>query len=251
MEDEQLLRYSRQIMLPDVDIAGQERLLAATVAIVGIGGLGSPAALYLAAAGVGTLRLIDDDEVDLSNLQRQIAHDTDSLDTPKAASAAARIAKLNPGTRTEVLTDRLDDDNAAGLLQGTDLLLDCTDNFRARATINRVCWENRIPVVSGAAIRWEGQITVFDPNDADSPCYRCLYRDEDDGALNCAENGVIAPLVGVIGTHQAMEAVKLITGVGTSLTGRILYYDAKYAEWRSLRLPRQPGCPQCGSASDG
>ncbi len=250
MDDSELLRYSRQIMLPDVDIGGQERLREAHVAIVGVGGLGSPAALYLAAAGVGQLTLIDDDAVDLSNLQRQIAHDTDSIGTNKATSAASRLGAINPHTQVTVCNERLDAENGQRILTDVDLLLDCTDNYTTRTAINMLCWTAKVPVVSGAAIRWEGQLSVFDANTPESPCYRCLYPDDDGTALNCAENGVIAPLVGIIGTHQAMEAVKYLMGVGEPLIGRVLYYDAKYAEWRSLKLNRRNGCPVCGTRSN-
>lgn len=249
MEDTELLRYSRQIMLPEVDIAGQEILRAATVLIVGVGGLGSPAALYLAAAGIGTLILCDDDTVDMSNLQRQIAHSTSSIGRNKAESAQAHIAELNPHTQIKVISQRLDPQQMAHTLQDVDLVLDCTDNFDARYIINDACWQTRTPLVSGAAIRWEGQLCVFDPNADDSPCYRCLYPSGDSDALNCAENGVIAPLVGIIGTCQALEAIKLLAGVGESLVGQVLYLDSKYMEWRKLKLSRRAGCPVCGDAN--
>ncbi len=246
MEDEELLRYSRQIMLPDVDVAGQETLGGAHVLIVGVGGLGSPAALYLAAAGVGRLTLCDDDTVDLSNLQRQVAHGTADIGTNKAISAAASLREINPHTRVETVETRLDAAALATLLQTVDLVLDCTDNFNARYDINDTCWAAGVPVVSGAAIRWEGQVAVFDPREPDAPCYRCLYAEGNDQALNCAENGVIAPLVGIIGTCQALEALKLLLGTGESLAGRVIYFDGKYAEWRSLKLQRRPDCPICG-----
>jgi adenylyltransferase/sulfurtransferase len=234
-------------MLPDVDIAGQEALLGASVLIIGIGGLGSPAALYLAAAGVGQLRLCDDDDVDLSNLQRQVAHTVASIGTNKAESAAARIAEINPGTQVEVIPQRMTEEALEDALPGVDLVLDCTDNFSTRALINNTCWHNGMAVVSGAAIGFEGQLTVFDPAVADSPCYRCLYPRDDDVALNCAENGVIAPLVGIIGTYQAMEAIKHIAGIGETLVGHIVYFDAKYSEWRRLKLGRRAECEVCGA----
>ncbi|MDP6375229.1 MAG: molybdopterin-synthase adenylyltransferase MoeB [Pseudomonadales bacterium] len=245
MDDEQLMRYSRQIMLPEVDVAGQEKLCAARVLIVGMGGLGSPLAMYLAAAGVGKLILADDDAVDLSNLQRQIVHTQASLGLPKVKSAQHTLNALNPECYLETIEARLDATALENLLDGVDLVCDASDNFDVRFAINDTCWKAGVPLVSGAAIRWEGQVTVFDPRDADSPCYRCLYLDGDDQALNCSENGVIAPLVGVIGTMQAMEAIKLITGVGESLAGALLYYDAKYADWRKLRLPKRQDCPIC------
>lgn len=243
MNDDQLLRYSRQIMLPQVDIAGQERLLAATVLIVGLGGLGSPVALYLAAAGVGHLILADHDLVDLSNLQRQIAHHTASVGIAKVRSAAASIRALNPETRVTSIEERLAGDNLLRAVAGADLVIDGTDNFVARYAINDACFANGKPLVSGAAIRAEGQVAVFDPRLADSPCYRCLYPKGDDEALNCSENGVAAPLVGIIGSVQAMEAWKLITGAGTSLAGHVLYLDALAMEWHKLRLRRNPACP--------
>ena len=246
MDDDELLRYSRQIMLPEVDVAGQERLRDAKVLVVGLGGLGSPVALYLAAAGVGKLVLADDDVVELSNLQRQIAHANAALGQAKASSAKASVAAINPDVEVEALAERIGDSDLAPLLSRVDLVVDATDNFTTRFALNDACWRSGTPLVSGAAIRWEGQVAVFDPGDAASPCYRCLYAEGDGEALNCAENGVIAPLVGVVGAMQAMEAVKLITGVGEPLTGRVLYYDAKRAEWRAFKLARRPGCPTCG-----
>lgn len=246
MEDSELLRYSRQIMLPEVDVAGQEQLGNTTILIIGIGGLGSPAALYLAAAGIGHLLLCDDDEVDLSNLQRQIAHATDTIGVNKAQSARTRINALNPYTKVTVIERRMDEQFLAATLQEVDLVLDCTDNFGARYVINDICWQHKVPVVSGAAIRWEGQVTVFDPNIDGAPCYRCLYPTGDDAALNCAENGVIAPLVGIIGTCQALEAIKHLLSIGASLAGYVLYLDSKYMEWRKLKLSRRAQCPVCG-----
>lgn len=242
MQDEELLRYSRQIMLPDVDIAGQEALRAAHVLILGVGGLGSPAALYLAAAGIGRLTLVDHDTVDLSNLQRQVVHDTNSVGQTKVESAQARLQAINPHCQIDVVDRKLDAQALHQLLAHVDLALDCTDNFSSRFLLNDLCWDTGTPLVSGAAIGWEGQITVFDPNREDSPCYRCLYPSGDDAALNCAENGVIAPLVGIIGTSQAMEALKLIVGVGSPAVGRVMCYDAKYMEWRSLILKPRAEC---------
>lgn len=245
MDDDELLRYSRQIMLPEVDVAGQERLRNARALVVGLGGLGSPVALYLAAAGIGKLVLADDDVVELSNLQRQIVHANAALGQAKASSAKASVAAINPSVEVEALAERIGDSDLAPLLNRVDLVIDATDNFTTRFALNDACWRSGTPLVSGAAIRWEGQVAVFDPGDAASPCYRCLYADGDGEALNCAENGVIAPLVGVVGAMQAMEAVKLITGVGEPLTGRVLYYDAKRAEWRAFKLARRPDCLTC------
>jgi len=245
MNDEQLLRYSRQIMLPEMDIAGQEKLLAARVLIVGLGGLGCPAALYLAAAGVGQLVLVDHDRVDLSNLQRQIAHKTISIDELKVISAARSIAEINPDTIVTTIDHQLLDDELIDAIGRCDVVLDATDNFEARYAINDACWQTRVPLVSGAAIRWEGQVAVFDPRSETSPCYRCLYGEGDDEALNCAENGVAAPLVGIIGTCQAMETIKLITGIGESLTESVLFFDGKAMEWRKLGLTKDPQCQTC------
>jgi adenylyltransferase/sulfurtransferase len=243
MNDEQLLRYSRQIMLPQIDVAGQERLLAARVLIVGLGGLGSPVALYLAAAGVGQLTLADDDEVDLSNLQRQIAHHYDDLGDAKVASAARSIAAINPDTALELIEARLDGAHLVEQVARADLVVDASDNFATRYQLNDACFEAGVPLVSGAAIRMEGQISVFDPRDEASPCYRCLYPEAgEDAALNCSENGVAAPLVGIIGSVQAMEALKMITGTGEPLVGKVLYLDASRMEWRSLKLSRRPDC---------
>lgn len=246
LTDEQLLRYSRQIMLPEVDVAGQEKLLDASVLIVGLGGLGSPVALYLASAGVGRLILCDHDEVDLSNLQRQVVHNTAGIGRRKVDSAADTLTRINPDVALEKIPVKLHGDALTEAVSSATVVVDATDNFEVRFELNRASLATGVPLVSGAAIRWEGQVAVFDPGDKDSPCYRCLYAEGDDGALNCSENGVIAPLVGVIGTCQAMETVKLITGVGDTLTGYVLYFDGKRMEWRRLRLPKDPNCPACG-----
>ena len=246
MNDDQLLRYSRQIMLPELDIAGQEQLLAATVFIVGLGGLGSPIAMYLAAAGVGRLILNDHDQVELSNLQRQIVHDQTSLGSTKVASAARALADLNPDTALELVSEKLKPEGMSERVARSTVVVDATDNFATRYQLNQACIEHRIPLVSGAAIRWEGQVAVFDPRDPESPCYRCLYAEGDDTALNCSESGVVAPLVGIIGTCQALETIKLITGIGEGLSGFVLYFDAKRMEWRKLKLPKNPDCSACG-----
>lgn len=245
MNDEQLLLYSRQIMLPELDVEGQNKLLAATVLIVGLGGLGSPVALYLTAAGVGKLIITDHDEVDLSNLQRQIVHRTDAVGSAKVQSAETTLKSLNPTIAIAAIDHKLDERELLDILESVDLVLDASDNFETRYFINDMCWQAGVPLVSGAAIRWEGQVAVFDPRDSTSPCYRCLYLEGDDEALNCAENGVVSALVGVIGTLQAMEAIKLLTGVGDSLKGYVLYYDAKRADWRKLKLSKRAGCPTC------
>ena len=246
MNDEQLLRYSRQIMLPEFDIAGQQALLDATALVVGLGGLGAPVALYLAAAGVGRLHLVDHDTVDISNLQRQVIHDQDALGIAKVASAARRVAALNPDTQVRTTAGKLGAEELAKAAAAADVVLDGTDNFASRDAVNTACVAARVPLVSGAAIRMEGQIAVFDSRLAHSPCYRCLYGEAGEVPLNCAENGVAAPLVGIVGSVQAMEAVKLIAGVGEPLVGHVLYLDAKRMEWRKLGLARAPGCPTCG-----
>jgi len=246
LDDGQLLRFSRQIMLPELDVAGQERLLNARVLIIGMGGLGSPAALYLAAAGVGTLVLADDDQVEVSNLQRQIVHRNDAIGLPKVESAARALRDLDPGVDVEIVAERLSGERLAAQVRDVDLVLDATDNFRTRYAINDACWAAGKPLVSGAAIRWEGQVAVFDPRSGAAPCYRCLYPDGSDQALNCADNGVIAPLVGIIGSCQALEAIKILCGVGDTLAGYVLYFDAQHMDWRKLRLRPDPDCPTCG-----
>jgi molybdopterin-synthase adenylyltransferase len=246
MNDEDLLRYSRQIMLPEIDVAGQQRLLDARVLIIGLGGLGCPVAMYLAAAGVGHLVLADHDEVDLSNLQRQIAHTTDRIGTSKVSSAEQAIGALNPGINVTCISDKMKTEQLHYEVEQADLVVDCTDNFEVRFEVNDACVRNETTLVSAAAIRLEGQVMVYDPKQADSPCYRCLYQDAQDGALNCAETGVAASVVGVIGTIQATEAIKLLAGFGESLAGYLLVFDAKYMDWRKLRLTRNPHCATCG-----
>lgn len=244
MNDDQLLRYSRQIMMPDIDINGQDRLLDSTALIVGLGGLGCPAAMYLAAAGVGHLILADFDTVEITNLQRQIAHRTADIGRPKVESAAETIEAINPEVRLTRVTERLDADLLGKLIRDVDIVLDGTDNFDTRFMVNDACVAHRKRLVSGAAIQMEGQIMVYEPNLDEGPCYRCLYQDAGED-LNCAEFGVAAPLVGVIGSMQAMEALKLLVGVGRSLAGFLLVFDARNAEWRKLKLPRNPACPAC------
>lgn len=247
MLDQQLLRYSRQILLEQIDVDGQQRLLDSSVLIVGMGGLGSPAALYLAGAGVGRLVLADDDHVDLSNLQRQIIHGTADLDRPKTLSAAESLLALNPEVRIEQLNMRLLDEQLYQAVAEVDLVLDCTDNFSTRQALNRACVALRRPLVSGAAIRLQGQVTVFDLREQDSPCYQCLYGDGDEVTLSCSEAGVIGPLVGTVGSLQALEAMKLLAGFGEPLVGRLLLIDALQARFRELRIKRDPGCTCCGS----
>lgn len=250
MNDEQLLRYSRHIMLPEIDYEGQQRLNESSVLIVGLGGLGSPVALYLAAAGVGELVLADFDQVDLSNLQRQIAHDTDSLGKDKVASAADRIRAINPDVRTRQITERLTPSNLGAILDSIDLVCDCSDNFELRFALNAACMKAGKPLVSGAAIRMEGQVTVFEPRRPDSPCYRCLYREEGHEALRCSDTGVLSPLVGMIGSLQAAEAIKVLVGFGEPLVGRLALFDLKRTEFRTIRFRRDSACPVCQSRAD-
>jgi molybdopterin-synthase adenylyltransferase len=246
LSDEQLLRYNRQILLNDFDVAGQERLQQATVLVVGLGGLGCPAALYLAAAGVGRLLLADGDVVELSNLQRQLAHVEADIGTNKAVSAAAAIAALNPGVQLEVIDQHLTEDTIGALLAGVDLVVDATDNYPIRFALNRACIERALPLVSAAAVRSEGQIAVFDPASG-GPCYRCLYDESSaETALSCSESGVLAPVVGVLGSLQAMEALKLLAGYGEPLRGKLLILDLRSMDIRQLVLPPRPGCPACG-----
>ncbi len=247
MNDQQLLRYSRQIMLPDVDLDGQEKLLAARVLVIGLGGLGSPVAMYLAAAGVGHLMLADFDSVDLSNLQRQIAHTTDRIGQSKVESAAQTLRALNPDVQITCINQILDVESLKTQIAQVELVVDCCDNFNTRFAVNAACVAAKIPLVSGAAIRLEGQIAVFDNRHAECPCYRCLYDDESEENTTCVANGVLSPLVGVIGSMQALEAIKLIVGFGKTLAGKLLIFDARYSQWRELKLPKDKNCPVCSS----
>lgn len=250
MNDDELLRYSRQIMLPDIEIEGQEKLLNANVLIVGMGGLGSPIALYLAAAGVGHLQLADDDDVDLSNLQRQIIHGTSDIGRSKVESARESILELNPKTKVTIFKRRFDKLSLQETVSSIDLIIDATDNFATRFTINEVAVATKTPAIFGAAVQLEGQILVYDPA-RESACYQCLYKNASDAALNCAENGVAAPVVGIIGSCQAMEALKILVGIGTSSAGYLQVFDARNMEWRKLSLPRDPKCPTCAGQSQG
>lgn len=242
----QLLRYSRHIMLPEIDVAGQQRLATASVLVVGLGGLGSPAATYLAAAGVGRLVLADADRVELSNLQRQVLHTTPGLNVLKTDSAKARLAALNPEVRIEILAERLGGKRLQMQVDLVDVVIDATDNFHSRFDINRCCRQAGKPMIYGAAIRFAGQLSVFDPRDPECPCYRCLYGEEhEDQRETCEATGVLAPTLGVIGSLQAAEAMKLIIGCGRTLTGQLLLYDSLYTEIRCIQLPRDPACPEC------
>lgn len=247
MRDEELLRYSRQIMLPEMDVAGQQKLVDATVLVVGMGGLGCPAAMYLAAAGVGHLIIADDDTVELTNLQRQIAHSQNNLGDSKVNSVSETLRGLNPEVKITALNQRLIGQELDDAVTQADVVVDACDNFTTRFAINRCCISNRKPLVSGAAIRMEGQVAVFDSNDADSPCYQCLYSEGDDEDASCSTNGVMAPLVGIIGSVQAMETIKVITGIGNTLVGRLLLLDATTMEWREMKLPRDKNCAACSN----
>lgn len=245
MNDNQLLRYSRQIMLPQIDIEGQQKLLAASVLIVGAGGLGSPAAMYLAAAGVGNIAIYDDDIVDLSNLQRQITHHTSDIGTDKVISTRKTLNELNPDVKVRAVKQRLNGEQLDSEVMLADVVLDCSDNFSTRFAINRACVKQQTPLVSGAAIRFEGQVTVFTPGTNGSPCYNCLYNSDGEELQNCATNGVIAPVTGIVGSIQALEAMKLIMNIGDTLTGRLLLLDGLTMEWNSLKLRKNPRCPTC------
>ncbi len=247
MGDAQLMRYARHILLDELGIEGQALLLAARVLIVGAGGLGSPAAAYLAAAGVGHLRLADDDLVELSNLQRQILHTTARIGQAKADSGRAALLAINPEIEVEALVERLDAARLLELVGQSDLVLDCCDNFATRHAINRACVACRVPLVSGAAIRYSGQVSVYDLRRDDAPCYHCLFPEADDAQeLRCATTGVLGPLVGMVGSVQAAEAIKLLARMGEPLVGRLLSVDALTMQWHTIRFRRDPGCPVCG-----
>lgn len=253
MNDDQLLRYSRQIMLPAFDVAGQQALLNATVLVVGTGGLGCPVAMYLAAAGVGKLILVDDDQVEVSNLQRQILHSEADMGRDKVASARDSLLALNHSVEIETHAVRLNIESLDAILhdkQGNtcvNLVIDACDNFSTRFMINRACIAAGLPLVSGAAIRMEGQVAVFDTRRDDSPCYQCLYQEGDDEEMSCARNGVMSPLVGLIGSYQALEAIKVLSNMGKNLAGRLQLFDGMNAQWRELKLTRDPACPACAN----
>lgn len=243
--DDELLRYSRHIFLPEVDVDGQLAISNATVLIVGVGGLGSAAAQYLAASGVGELILVDHDNVDLSNLQRQVIHKESTLNRPKVTSAEAAIHELNSTIKVDAVFERIDEEALAPLVKRADVVLDCTDNFEIRQTINRVCVVTKKPLVSGAAIRFEGQISVFDLRKSSSPCYQCLFGLLDQEGLTCSQSGVFSPVVGIIGTFQALEALKIIANIGEGLAGRVLLFNALQSRWREFKLQRDDACVVC------
>jgi molybdopterin-synthase adenylyltransferase len=246
VNDEQLLRYSRHILLPEIGIEGQERLRASSALIVGAGGLGCPAALYLAAAGIGRLTIADSDKVDLTNLQRQILYRTDSVGAVKVEQARSALNAVNPDVEVVPLKERVAASHLVALVANADIVLDCSDNFATRHAINRACVRHAKPLVSGAAIRFDGQLMVFDLRNKESACYACLFpEDTQIEEVQCSVMGVFAPLTGVIGASQAMEAIKLLTAVGESLDGRLVIFDAKSAEWRTVRVKKDPSCAVC------
>ncbi|THF60703.1 HesA/MoeB/ThiF family protein [Pseudothauera rhizosphaerae] len=248
MNDDQLLRYSRHILLPEIGVEGQEAILGARVLVIGAGGLGSPAAMYLAAAGVGTLVLADGDTVDLTNLQRQILHSEAGVGRSKVESGRETLHRLNPQVRVEALAARLEGAALDEQVAAADVVLDCSDNFATRHAVNRACVRHRRPLVSGAAIRFDGQVAVFDRRRGDGPCYNCLFPEGlEVEEVRCAVMGVFAPVVGMVGTTQAAEALKLIVGCGHTLDGRLLLLDGLGMEWRSVGLVRDPGCGVCAA----
>ncbi len=247
MTDDDLLRYSRHILLEEIGVEGQEKLARSHALVIGAGGLGSPAVLYLGTAGVGRITLVDHDHVDLTNLQRQVAHAMDRLGQPKAQSARVAVAALNPHVRVEPVVAQADAALLDQLVPQADVVLDCCDNFATRQAVNAACARHRKPLVSGAAIRFDGQVAVYDTRDAASPCYACLFPpDSAPEETRCATLGVFAPLVGIVGSTQAAEALKLLCGIGPSLAGQLLMLDARSMEWSRMRTPRRPGCPVCG-----
>ena len=248
MNDNQLLRYSRHILLPQIAYEGQEVLTNSHALIVGAGGLGSPAALYMAAGGVGTLTVCDFDVVDLTNLQRQIIHTTESVGINKAISAMQTLQSINPDVQVNTIEEKSTEAAMSKLVAASDVVLDCSDNFATRYALNRLCFEHEKPLVSGAAIGFEGQVTVYDFRHPKSPCYQCLFPDDgSETDMRCSENGVFSPLVGIIGTTQAAEAMKLLMNIGTSLEGRLMLLDAFNMEWRTIKLSKDPACKVCAS----
>jgi len=244
--DDQLLHYSRQIMLPHFGVEGQQLLQNAHVVIMGVGGLGSPAAMYLTASGIGTLTLIDFDTVDNSNLQRQIVHNTDNIGDSKVESAKKTLLALNPETTVHCINKQLTLDELESQFSGATCVIDATDNFVTRFLINRACVSLHIPLVSAAAIQYEGQISVFDLRKKNSACYACLYAEGGEENTNCSDNGILAPVVGILGSMQALEAIKLICDIGEPLQNRLLIFDALALQWRTMKLNKDPNCPVCG-----
>lgn len=248
LNDRDFMRYSRQLLLEEIGPAGQEKLAASRVLIAGLGGLGAPAALYLAAAGVGALALADDDSLHISNLQRQILYATDDIDRPKAELAGRRLAALNPDVSLTILNLRLRDDALRDAVAQVDLVLDCSDNMQTRQAINRACVDAGKPLISGSAVGFGGQLTVIEPPYL-SGCYRCLWPDDAEPERNCRNAGVLGPVVGVIGTLQALEAIKMLAGMPSALSGQVRLFDARQQTWRTFHLSRDPHCPVCGEAA--
>jgi adenylyltransferase/sulfurtransferase len=251
MNDAQLLRYSRQIMLPQIDIDGQERLLAARALIIGAGGLGSPVAMYLATAGIGHIAIADPDHVELSNLQRQLLHHDNDIGRNKANSAADSLKQLNPEIRVSPIAAALRGEALDEEVRLANIVLDCSDNFATRFAVNHACVKHRTPLVSGAAIRMEGQLAVFDSRAENSPCYHCLYKEGEEDDQTCSSNGVLSPIVGIIGSLQALEAIKLLAAVGENLAGRLIVFDGFTHEWRTLVLKKDPACSICSGNGSG
>jgi len=249
LNDQQLLRYSRHILLDPLGIEGQERILGSHALIVGAGGLGSPAALYLASAGVGKITLVDGDSVDFTNLQRQILHTAERVGQAKVRSGQTALAAINPEVVVEAIAERVGDERLQSLVAAADVVLDCSDNFATRHAINRACVQYRKPLVSGAAIRFDGQISVYDLRQPEAPCYHCLFPEgEEVGETRCAVMGVFAPLTGIVGSLQAAEALKLLAGIGEPLVGRLLLADVLSMQWRTIKFRRDAGCAVCGAS---
>jgi len=245
MNDHELLRYSKQIMLPQIDIEGQQKINDSKILIIGMGGLGSPTALYLAATGVGHIIIADFDQVELSNLQRQIIHSTSDIGDDKVNSAKAKLLELNPNITVTVVNEIMHSDNLASLIQDVDIVLDGTDNFESRFEINKACVECHKPLISAAVIRFEGQISVFKGYEVDQPCYQCLYSEQGDGRESCVENGVLAPVAGLVGTIQALQAIKVLLGIGEQLCGELLLIDGLDLSFRKVKIVKDSKCPIC------
>lgn len=244
-DNDLLMRYSRQVLLPQLDVEGQDKLVNARVLVVGMGGLGTPVAMYLAGAGIGELIIADYDHVELSNLHRQVVHSTADIDRPKVESARDRMLAINPEVTVTTITSALDADTLLEWVQQVTVVVDACDNFATRFAVNEACVQAGVPLVSGAAIRMEGQLSVYDSRDENSPCYRCLFSDESADEETCSQTGVLGPVVGTIGSLQALETIKLIAGIGKPLVGRLLLFDGLQGEWQRVQLKRDPGCPVC------
>lgn len=245
MDNKQLLRYHDQILLPQIKMEGQQKLAQSKVLIIGLGGLGAPVTMYLAAAGVGHLMLVDSDRVELSNLQRQIVHDTKQIGQNKTSSAQAKLQALNPDIQITTLNQYLEGQVLHSLVHAAHVIVDCSDNFVTRFNINLACVQSGTPLVSGAALRFNGQVAVFLPAQPQSPCYRCLYHEVDEQNETCSETGILSPIVGIIGSIQALEVIKVLLGIGESLCGKLLLFDARTLQWRTLKLHKDPVCPVC------